>query len=245
MLGQQITDYLKKHDFRAFDPKVVLFDMDGTLYDSMPNHRIAWQQSMAEWGITMTDDDVYSYEGMRGFDIEKLIARKYTGQDISDQMARTRYEEKSRIFETLPRAEIMQGAKELMTKLRADGLLIGIVTGSSQRPLLQRLANDFANWVCPDHIVSAFNVKRGKPYADPYLEGLHVTGDFNPWQAIVVENAPLGVQAGAAARIFTIAVNSGPLPDEVLRNSGADIVLPSIQSLADIWPIENRAVTRA
>ena len=54
-------------------------------------------------------------------------------------------------------------------------------------------------------------------------------------EAIVVENAPLGVQAARAAGIFTIAVNTGPLKDEVLKEAGADLVLPSMQYLADNW----------
>ena len=53
----------------------------------------------------------------------------------------------------------------------------------------------------------------------------------NP-EAIVVENAPLGVQAGVAARIFTVAVNTGPLPDRVLLDAGADYLLPDMERLA-------------
>lgn len=48
----------------------------------------------------------------------------------------------------------------------------------------------------------------------------------------MVENAPLGVQAGVAARIFTVAVNTGPLPDRVLLDAGADYLLPDMERLA-------------
>ena len=47
-----------------------------------------------------------------------------------------------------------------------------------------------------------------------------------------MENAPLGVQAGHAAGIFTIAANTGPLEDKVLKNAGADIVLPGMIDVA-------------
>ena len=50
------------------NPKAALFDMDGVLYDSMPNHAIAWQQSMASFGIHMTAEDAYATEGARGID---------------------------------------------------------------------------------------------------------------------------------------------------------------------------------
>ena len=54
-------------------------------------------------------------------------------------------------------------------------------------------------------------------------------------EAIVVENAPLGVTAGVAAGLFTIAANTGPLKDEVLSKAGASLVFPSMQTLCDEW----------
>ena len=42
----------------------------------------------------------------------------------------------------------------------------------------------------------------------------------------------LGVQAGVAARIFTVVVNTGPLPDRVLLDAGADYLLPDMERLA-------------
>ena len=51
----------------------------------------------------------------------------------------------------------------------------------------------------------------------------------------MVENAPLGVTAGVAAGLFTIAANTGPLKDEVLTNAGASLVFPSIQALCNEW----------
>ncbi len=54
-------------------------------------------------------------------------------------------------------------------------------------------------------------------------------------EAIVVENAPIGVQAGTAAGIFTVAVNTGPLDKQVLLDAGADLLFPSMQALCDNW----------
>jgi len=51
----------------------------------------------------------------------------------------------------------------------------------------------------------------------------------------VIENAPIGVQAGVAAGIFTIAVNTGPLKDSVLLDAGANLLYPSMQTLCDGW----------
>ena len=54
-------------------------------------------------------------------------------------------------------------------------------------------------------------------------------------EAIVIENAPIGVQAGVAAGIFTIAVNTGPLPDQLLYDEGADIVLKNMAEVQHLW----------
>jgi beta-phosphoglucomutase-like phosphatase (HAD superfamily) len=86
-----------------------------------------------------------------------------------------------------------------------------------------------------NHITTAYDVKQGKPAPDPYLKGLAKAGCTNPWEAIVVENAPLGVHAGVAARIFTIAVNTGPLPNEQLLCEGANLLFKSIAELKDEW----------
>ena len=60
-------------------------------------------------------------------------------------------------------------------------------------------------------------------------------GGLRPDECIVVENAPLGVRAAKAAGIFTIAVNTGPLPDSALLDEGADLLYPSMLALSDAW----------
>jgi beta-phosphoglucomutase-like phosphatase (HAD superfamily) len=129
----------------------------------------------------------------------------------------------------------MPGILSLMDKIQEGGIQIGVVTGSGQRPLFQRILRDFGAYVDEAHITTAYDVKRGKPYPDPYLMGLQKAGNMEPWQAVVIENAPLGVRAGHAAKIFTIAVNTGPLPDEELLGAGANLIFPNMQELCDNW----------
>ncbi|MEG1999483.1 MAG: HAD-IA family hydrolase, partial [Bacteroidales bacterium] len=81
-------------------------------------------------------------------------------------------------------------------------------------------------------MVTAFDVKIGKPNPEPYLIGLKKAG-VKATEAIVIENAPLGIEAGVSAGIFTIGVNTGPLPDELLYEAGADIVFPDIYVLTE------------
>ena len=215
--------------------RLCLFDMDGILYDSMPNHAIAWIQAMASFGISFTADDAYATEGARGVDTVRHYVRQQTGHDISEEKAMDMYQEKARVFATLPVAPVIPEVIPLMRKIKAQGLTIGVVTGSAQRPLIERVVNDFHEFISPDHIVTAYDVERGKPHPDPYIKGMSKCGDFRPDETIVIENAPLGVHSGHASGAYTIAVNTGPLADEILLHEGADILFPDMQALADAW----------
>ena len=217
------------------NPKVVLFDMDGVLYDSMPNHGVAWQRAMKEFGIHFTLEDSYATEGARGVDTIRKYAKEQLGKELTEEEAQKVYDVKAHYFHEMPEAKVFDGVIDLMQKIKASGLKIGIVTGSAQLPLIKRVTRDFGDYVSADQITTAYDVKRGKPNPDPYLMGLQKAGNYLPSEGIVVENAPLGVHAGAAAGCYTVAINSGPLDDSVLLNEGADILFPTIREFADYW----------
>lgn len=216
-------------------PKVVLFDMDGVLYDSMPNHGVAWQRAMKEFGIHFTLEDSYATEGARGVDTICKYAKAQLGKELSEEEAQQMYDVKAHYFHEMPEAKVFDGVIDLMQKIKASGLKIGIVTGSAQLPLIERVIRDFGEFVTKDQITTAYDVKRGKPNPDPYLMGLKKAGNYLPEEGIVVENAPLGVHAGVAAGCYTVAINSGPLADSVLLNEGANILFPTIRAFADNW----------
>lgn len=213
--------------------KCVLFDMDGVLYNSMPNHAVAWVRALKEFGISFTPEDSYATEGARGVDTIRLYAKRQLGKDLTEEQAQKIYDVKTQYFHELPTAEIFDGVKDLMRKIKAAGLQICVVTGSGQRPLFQRLVDDFGEFIDNDHIVTAYDVKRGKPNPDPYLMGLKKCGNVKPSEGIVIENAPLGIRAGVAAGCFTIAVNSGPLPDSELLAEHPNLLFKSIRELCD------------
>jgi HAD superfamily hydrolase (TIGR01509 family) len=230
-----LTNYKTKHGFEAFLPKAVLFDMDGVLYNSMPNHAIAWRTSMAKFGIDMTAEDAYATEGARGVDTIRNMVKAQQGRDIDEAEAQRMYDEKTRVFHTLPETPIMPGVIELMSQINACGLTIAVVTGSGQRPLINRLLTDFSDYLNEANITTAYDVARGKPNPDPYLAGMRKAGSLQPWQTIVVENAPLGIHAGVAAQAFTVAVNTGPLPDEALLSEHPDLLFSRMTDFSNEW----------
>ena len=236
-MKEAINRYLAKHGFGQFSPKAVLFDMDGVIYDSMGNHAVSWHDSMEDYGLKMPYEDAYRYEGMRGVETIKTLARQQWNEELSDEKAQEMYAHKSAAFaervKTHP-APVMPGIKELMQQIKADGLKICVVTGSGQHTLLDKLLSDFKGLLQEDLIVTAFDVTHGKPHPEPYQTGMRKCG-VQPWETIVVENAPLGVRAAVAAQCFTIAVNTGPLPDESLVQEGADLIFPKMTALSNEW----------
>ena len=109
---QEVRLYLENRGFDSFQPQAVLFDMDGVLYDSMPNHARCWQEAMAKFGLKMTAADVYVTEGMRGVETISLMVKAQQGRDISEDEAQMMYDEKARLFGLLPKAPIMEGVLE-------------------------------------------------------------------------------------------------------------------------------------
>lgn len=238
MTLQEIRDcreqYLQHSGTERAALKAVLFDMDGVLFDSMPNHAYAWSHAMTQFGLEMTPLEAYMNEGRTGSGTINELAQRYWHRDATEEECKEIYRAKSDLFNQCPEAQPMAGAAELLNKVRACEVPRVIVTGSGQVTLLDRLNRAYPGIFSQELMVTAFDVKFGKPHPEPYLMGLQKAG-IQPWQGIVVENAPLGVQAAHAAGIFTIAVNTGPLDPQVLADAGANIVLPSMQALADCW----------
>ena len=221
--------------------RAVLFDMDGVLFDSMPNHAYAWSHAMTDFGLQMRPEEVYMNEGRTGSGTISLLAQRYWGREATEEECQQIYKAKSRLFDSMPEPGPMSGALEVLERVKASGLMRVVVTGSGTASLLERLEGAFPDMFSKELMVTAFDVRHGKPAPEPYLMGLR-KAKIQASEAIVVENAPLGVQAAHAAGIFTVAVNTGPLQDEILKDAGADLVLPSMKSLAHHWDEVSRLI---
>lgn len=214
--------------------KAMLFDMDGVLFDSMKNHTLAWYKAISGLGIPCEQEEFYQYEGATGrWTINHIFDRVY-GREATDEEIEDIYEEKSRFFNTMETPHPMPGALELLKDIRRRGIIPIVVTGSGQRSLLAQLNEVYPDIFAAGNMVTAFDVRHGKPDPEPYLKGLEKAGVL-PCEAIVVENAPLGVKAGVAAGIFTVALNTGPIPDKQLEAAGADLIYPDMRSFRSVF----------
>lgn len=238
-IGDAITraldGYAGRHglrDRRELDFRAALIDMDGTLYDSMGHHTLAWQRMMRDLGIECDRDRFYLYEGMTGKATINLLFREFLGREATEEEVTEHYHRKTVFFNEMPPVAPMRGAHDLLTQLRDAGIKCLLVTGSGQRSLIDRLNRDFPGIFTRDMMITSADVEHGKPSPEPYQKAMERAG-VTPTEALVIENAPLGVRSGAQSGAFTIGVTTGPIPVGALTQEGADIVLPSMQALAD------------
>ena len=210
--------------------------MDGVLYDSMRFHARAWREVTSRHHIIASDEDFYLHEGRTGASIINVLIQRTFSREATEAEKVHLYEEKAALFNQYNDGEAMPGAADVLREVAKTGLQSLVVTGSGQKSLIDKLNHTYPGCFSSDKMVTAFDVKYGKPNPEPYLMGLQKAG-VQAHEAIVIENAPLGVRAGVQAGIFTIAVNTGPLPDEVLLQEGANLLYPSMSALAEEWSL--------
>ncbi len=211
--------------------------MDGVLFDSMPNHAAAWEEVMGQYGLDFTARDTYLQEGRTGESVITECYLKKYGEKPTKEYIEELYAEKTRLFEQQGAVKAIAGVAEVLQYLHEQGKQIWIVTGSGQLSLFDRLQEFFPNIFVRERMITAFDVKHGKPHPEPYQTAWKRSGVAQE-EACVIENAPLGVRSAKAAGLFTIAVNTGILTREDLLREGADLVFDNMQQLLR-WIIDN------
>ena len=217
--------------------KAVLFDMDGVLYDSMPTHVQAYNDTLSKWGLKAEPEDFYMMEGRTGHSTIDIVMNQNWGRNATQEEKESIYAQKAKRFVELnTTAKLIPNVIDVLEKVKQLGLKRIVVTGSGQPTLFNNLDTHFPGYFERNLMVTAYDVKYGKPHPEPYLIGLK-KANLKPEEAIAIENAPLGVESAVAAGIYTIAVNTGPLPDEALLKAGAHSLFPSMKALleSNIW----------
>ncbi|MBQ2291040.1 MAG: HAD-IA family hydrolase [Paludibacteraceae bacterium] len=216
--------------------KAYFFDMDGVLFDSMPNHAIAWEEVMKQHQLPFTAYDCYLNEGRTGESVIREAMWTARNRDATPDEIATIYAEKSAYFTMLEQKSggtpTISGVADVLQYIQSRGHQIWVVTGSGMRSLLDNL-----NAVLPpvfqrDRMITAFDVVKGKPDPEPYLKAWERSG-LAKEQCVVIENAPLGVRSAKAAGLTVYAVNTGILTREDLLQAGADKVFDSMQELLE------------
>lgn len=169
--------------------------MDGVLVDSMPPHSRAWVEAFLRIaGIRVDKRTIYALEGMRG---AELVEKTFAEHGISDEsLAKKVVEEKNRLFKEMERPKAFDGVKEIIDSLPCAK---AVVSGSNKHDV-ESLLDETIGKDRFEAIITADDIRRGKP--DPLafqtaLKKLNVSAK----DAVVVENAPLGVRAANNAGI--------------------------------------------
>ncbi len=236
MYQQVIRNFLSSHHFSRVQPLAALIDMDGTLYDSMPNHARAWHRMVTELGIPSREEEYFEVEGATGSQVINMLFERTYGHGATDEEVKEYYTRKTRYFRELPPPEPMPGARDMLDTLMRSGIRRVLVTGSGQSSLISRLDTDFPGAFDSDMRVTAFDVEHGKPHPEPFIRAMQ-KARVKPSQAIAIDNAPLGVESAAQAGVFTIGVVTGPLKEQMLIDAGATIVFPSMPEFARQLPM--------
>ena len=234
MFSAEIEKFIQQKKYPTLKPKAIFFDMDGVLFDSMKSHAFAWVEALKKMGLPFTEYEAYMNEGRTGSSTIDGVFGKVYGRNATDEEKQTIYHLKSKLFEAREQPKRMPFVLELLKKVQAQKLEIFVVTGSGQPTLIDSLEAHFPGIFNKDKMVTAYDVKQGKPHPEPYLMALKKSG-LEAWEVIVVENAPLGVESATKAGLFTIGVNTGPLESKILTNSGANLVFNSVKKLNDQW----------
>lgn len=198
--------------------KGVLFDVDGVLYDSMPQHAKSWIAAFKEQGMTLPAKPVYVAEGMPEVTcvnfLAKAIRRKLTKQQQKDIVARKRG-----LYNTYANPKFIKGAQELLAELKKREIKVCLVTGSYQLKTIQNVQKNFH--LTRRSLVTGGEVKHGKPHPEPFLIALKKL-KLSPQEAIAVENAPLGITSAKRAGLKCVALKTGLISKRELKQSGAD-----------------------
>lgn len=193
----------------------VLFDMDGVLIDSQPNHVRAWSAAFAARGVELDPALPLQREGEKALDTCGWICAQ-VGLDLSLAEREQLVAEKRARFRALPGTAPFAAAPAVLEGLRARGVPAALVTGSTVVNARAMVPREL--WALFAAHVAAEDVSQGKPHPEGYLRGAAALG-LEPARCLAVENAPFGIQAARAAGCRVLALTT-TLPPELL--AGAD-----------------------
>jgi HAD superfamily hydrolase (TIGR01509 family) len=196
----------------------LIFDLDGTLVDTVYAHVFAWQRALSERGMSIDGWRIHRRIGMSGGLFTRAVAREI-GRDLTAAEAADVQDLHGRIFrELLPERRPLPGAREVLARLRERSVVHGIAT-SGRRP---EIDESLACLGVPDStvVVERGDVARAKPEPDLFLECARRLG-AEPEECYVIGDAVWDLLAARRARMLSIGLLSGGYGADELEKAGA------------------------
>lgn len=205
--------------------KAVLFDFDGVIGRTMEDNYRAWRSALSKFGVRVDKAGYFLLEGMS----TKKIAEHFLGGGRkAEDAVREAVLAKERHYAEHNSFRLYAGADRLLSLLKREGYLLGLVSGSGRGRLRGSLkARTLKKF---DVVVTGDTVGRCKPHPEPYLTAARRLS-VAPGDCLAVENAPLGIASAKRAKMDCLAVRT-TLDGKFLRR--ADKVVAGLAELKKI-----------
>jgi HAD superfamily hydrolase (TIGR01509 family) len=199
------------------DIRAVIFDVDGTLIDSVDAHASAWQAVLARHGFEHPFERVRHQIGKGG---EKLLAALLP-EDAARRLGKQIERERLELFqeEYLPRIRPFPGNRALFERIKADGRRI-VLASSAKGEELENYKRIAGIGDLIEAETSSDDAEHSKPDPDIFQAALAKLKDVAPEAAIAVGDTPYDAEAAAKAGLRTIGVLCGGFPAAELEAAG-------------------------
>ena len=184
----------------------MIFDLDGVLVHSMPLHVTTWERYLEGLGIQVEDLE----QRMHGKRNAELV-RDLIGPDLPEDVVLEHGAAKERLFrEMLMRSELSESAVPGVAEFLESYKEIPKAIGSNAEPAnIHFVLDRFGLGKYFSFVVDGYQVRRPKPFPDIYLRAAELLA-FAPGQCIVFEDSPTGAEAGIAAGMRVVGVETTP-----------------------------------
>ncbi len=222
------------------DLKAVIFDIDGTLTDSVDIHALAWQEALSHFGHKLPYDRVRSQIGKGGDQLLKALLSpehlKQEGEELDNYRGDLFKRKYMRLIKPLSLVP------ELFRRIRQDGLRI-VLASSAKEDEVQFYTDLLQIGEFLESSTSSDDAEKSKPHPDIFAAALDRLGNPPAKEAIVVGDTPYDAEAAAALNVSCIGVLSGGWEDHRLLEAGCEAVFRGPADLFaryDLSPIAAR-----